>query len=59
MKTNTKHKMKLQQEKYCFTTTRTKWRKEWNEQTEIKDWFEFLENKLNNYEEDTAHYAAK
>ena len=51
--------MKLQQEKYCFTTTRTKWRKEWNEQTEIKDWFEFLENKLNNYEEDTAHYAAK
>ena len=51
--------MNLQQEKYCFTTIRNKWRKEWNEQTETKDWFKFLENKLNNYEEDTTNYAAK
>lgn len=30
-----------------FSEQRRKWRKEWNEQTKIKDWYEYLEHKIN------------
>ena len=50
--------MNLQQEKYCFKTTREQWRKEYL-QTKGKSWFQFLADKLENYEEDKTHYAAK